>query len=150
MTLRTNELGPEEDLGGIGHVVERHSGVAQVVADRAVVPDVALGGDQVLDEIVVAQVGGEGVLDPGAVSSPGLALHARFDAQDVRPVVEVVADPTLGIEQVIDQFGAFVRNRGIEEGVGLGLGGDAAEDIEVDAAHEDLVGGGLGVILCFL
>jgi len=139
VALGALDAGAEEDAHGVGHVVERHAAVAHVVADGAVVPGLALGGDQLADEGIVGLVGAQGVLQVAGVSGAGDRtglLAVGLHAQDIGPVVVEVLHVTLGGEQLVDQLGALGGILGGEEFPGFPAGRDAADEIEVDAAHE--------------
>jgi hypothetical protein len=71
------------------------------------------------------------------------------DAEDVGPVVEGVLDVGFGSEEFVDQSRSFVGVFRREEGFGFAGGGDATDEVEVDAADEGVVVSG-GVALEFV
>ena len=156
VALGADDLGPEEDLGGDREIVERHAEIAQVIADRGILPTAARSGDEVVDDLVVGPVRADRVLDPLLVG------HARADAlsiardrgagpQKIGEPIVLVGNVAVRTDQGIDDFCAFVRIHGFEESERLGLGRGAADEVEVDATDENLVAGvGVGFELFFL
>ena len=151
VALGADDAGAEEDLDGVGEVIE-FVFVALIEADAAAVPSAAFGGEEFLDELVVGSVGLELFLHPFLI---GFGGDATFDvvgeAEDVGPVVEEVAGVAVAGEEGVDEFGAFLGVVGLDEGVALFDGGNAAGDVEVEAADEDVIGGGgIGLEAVFL
>ena len=72
----------------------------------------------------------------------GPALHEHH-VEDVGHVAGVFRAG----EQAVDEAGTPIRGRILEEGAGLGRGGDGAREIEGDPAQEFGVGGGRGGVL---
>ena len=152
MALGALDAGAEEDADGVRHVVEGHAAIAHVVADGAVIPGFALSCDEVADELVVGRVGAEAFFDEVGVGGTGDGsglVAIGGDAEDVGPVVEGMLDVGLGSEEFVDQSGSFVGVFRREEGFGFAGGGDAADEVEVDAADEGVIVSG-GVALEFV
>jgi hypothetical protein len=148
VALGADHAGAEKDLGGDRHVIQRHVEVADVEADGAVFVALAVGGDDFAHHLVVGLVGAQAVLEPfGVTVKSGQALaatdHLALHAQDVGPVVVKILYVAVTSEELVDQLLPFVGLAAFEEFGGLLQGGDAACDIEIDAADEDCIAGGL-------
>ena len=150
VALSADDAGAEEDLDGVGEVIE-FVFVALVEADAAAVPSAAFGGEEFFDELVVRGVGLEFFLHPFLIGFGGdPAFDVVGEAEDIGPVVEEVAGIAVAGEEGVDEFGAFLGIVGSDEGVAFFEGGDAAGDVEVEAADEDVVGsGGIGLEAVF-
>ena len=99
VTLGALETGAEEDTHGIGHVVEWHATIAEIITDRTVAlfPYRAGGGDEFPDELVVGLVGFDEILDEGHVGAtrgPRSSLRTVLGPQDIRPKMEPMAGVT--------------------------------------------------------
>ena len=142
VALRADDVGAEEDLHGVGEVVELVL-ITLPEADAAAVPHATISGEQVLDELIIRRVGLELLLEPLFIS---LGSEATFDvvgeAQDVRPVVEHVAGVAIGGQQRVDQLCALLRIIRLFVSSGFLNGRDAARDVEIEPAHEHIVTGG--------
>ena len=138
VALSTSDARAGENPQRVGHVVERHGAVAEVVADGAVaaLPAATRGGNQLAHELVVRLVGGERVLDPEDVKRAADAVVGVLHAEDVGPVVVLVADMTGRLQKRRDQLRALIRFLRRQKLASLVERGDAPDCIEVDAAKE--------------
>ncbi len=146
VALGAFETDAEKDADGVRHVVQGHAPVANVVADGAVLPNRAAGRDELADELVVGLVGADRVLDPELVGGLGLRgadAEAGVDPQNVRPEIVGVAHVALASEQLGDKPGAFVGILRAVEALRLLDRRNAADDVEMGAAHEGRVVDGL-------
>ena len=76
---------------------------------------------------------------------PEIDGELGLDAQQVAPLHGPVVGELGAFEQAIDEGGALVRGRGRARNCdGFLRGGQGADDVEVDAAEEDGVGGEVG------
>ena len=90
VTLGASHVGSKEDVEGIGQVVERHSGITQKVARRAGTGDGALGGKQIIDELVPGSVFGNLILEPSLVMAVVGSLDRLFVPKKVgQPIKEM-------------------------------------------------------------
>ena len=135
--VRAEERGHE-----VRDAVERHLGVEQHEAGRAVVAQAAVGGDHLEDHLVPRGVRREARLEPVFEGERGDTLPERvFHAQEVRHPVEHLHGITRREDEVIDELGALIRRRAGEEGVGFLGGRNPTDGVQVDAAQERFVAG---------
>ena len=141
VALRAGHIGPEECRQEIRDAVQRHLGIPQQEARRAVVAQFAIGRQHVPHQRVPRPVHGDLSLQPVLVEPcprplPRIVLHP----QHVREPVEHVHRRTRRVQQGIDQERPLVRTRVCQKGGRFRRGRNATRDVEVHAAHKDLVG----------
>ena len=81
----------------VGHVVQRRTRIADVVTDGRIIPRVTTSGEELLDKKVVGSVFTNGLLNPLDVGTTITLALIRAEAENIGPVVVVVADiPRVG------------------------------------------------------
>ena len=68
MALSTNHLSTEEDLCGVGHVVQGHSRVSHVVAHGTIVPGITFSRDELSRYFVERHVLPDGIHHPNGIT----------------------------------------------------------------------------------
>ena len=142
VALGAFQAGPQKDPHRVGHVVQRHPAVALVIPDGPVVPEVAPGADQFIDQLVVGLVLPQGVLDPETVGGfIGLAVVSQtvVHPQHISPIVVGVADTSLGGEEFLDQTLPFLRIGAAEKLPGLRHRGDPPDQVEIGPSDEGFI-----------
>src|SRR5208283_4903208 len=116
--------------------------------DRRVAEIAAAGGEQVAGEAVVGLVGAEGIQNPVVVGLGGIGPEVDgefgFDAEEVAPPHGAEFGELVAVEEAVDEGGALVGVGVGEEAGGLLGGGESADGVEVGAAEERAIGGGVG------
>ena len=110
VTLRALDARAEKDARGERHVVERHVGIALVVADGRIVPCEAFGGEHLAHEDIVGLVGAQALADVAAVGGWDdirRVDEVRLETQHISPDVEEMRRVAFACEQVVDQGIAF-------------------------------------------
>ena len=87
MALGTDQPGAEEDLGGVGHIVQGHPGISNIISNCAIIPDKTFGGDHFVDKLIVGLVGLEGFFDPLCIGGARVVPTACLDPQNIAPPI---------------------------------------------------------------
>ena len=144
MALRALDAGAQEDARGVGGVIQRHASVTHGVADGGILPHVATGGDQLAHDLIIGLVCAQAVLDELRIllaADAGGTAVAVTKPEEIGPPVEEVQGVPLAGEQRVNEPRAFVWRSIFQKAPRLRQRGDAPDDVEVKAAHEDLVAG---------
>ena len=103
VTLRTLQPRTQKDPHGIGHVVQGHAPVPQIVTDSPRFPHRTIRGNQVPHKFVIGPVLTDEFLDElGVVGRDKACIIRRpVDPQDVGPEMKIVIYVTFAIQQHI-------------------------------------------------
>ena len=138
VALRAHHLGAEEELGGVGHVVQFHAGIPEVVTGGSVLPGIALGGDQRVGDLIERLVLPDLFLYPMVVELAGPDLgssaHPRLEPEQVRPPVEHLALVGGGKKQGVNQHGPLATIAVRKVGTCLVIGGNPSRNSQVEPA----------------
>ena len=143
MALRAGHVRAQEGRHEVRDAVQRHLGVKEHEAGRAVVAQASVGGDHLEDELIPRRIGRDARLEPILEGERRYALaEGVLHAQEVGHPVEHLHGVAGREHEFVDQLGTLVRGVAGQEGRRLLGGRDAAGGVDVDAAQELLVGGG--------
>ena len=140
MALGALKTETQEELGGVLQLVLQRPHLA-VPSHRRILGDVARGGHDFTDELIVGLVAAEALTNPivegvGAVRLLGIgALISEESAPLAGEIVSVI----LGGQEAFNDRVALARGRVLREGLKLRRSGDAAGEIDGHAAKEGRV-----------
>ena len=141
VALRTADLRAKKHPDRVVDVGKRHPLVAELIASGRVLPDLAVGGEHLVDPLVERPIGGDRTLHPVEVGlEEDIFLRPLCKPEDVGPEVVGMADGVGALEQVVDEVGPLGRRFRVEELHRLVERGNPSGEFQIDAADE------LGVI----
>ena len=136
VALGAGDLRAEEECGGAFDVCGTVLAIAQVITSGRRTPAVTFGAEQLTRPHIEGFVVADALLDPCEVK---ISLHALgkfiLRTQQIAPVVEHVADVAVGGEQLVNHATTLVGFLGAEEALRFIRCGDAAHEVEIDAAQ---------------
>jgi hypothetical protein len=137
VALGAADLRAEEHPDGVVDVGQRHPLVAELEADRGVLPELAVGREHLADPGVVRLVLRDRPLHPVEIGlEEEVLLGSLAEPEDVGPEVVGVADVVGAFEQRLDQVVPLRRRLRVEKLHRLVERGNPAAELQVDPADE--------------
>ena len=140
MALRTLHAGAEEELGDVFHLL-LHFFDLTIPGNWGILIKITRGGDDFAHELIVRFVVGDAVANPRVeqITAARKGGLGALVAQEGAPLVGEVFGVVRAVEQAVDEGAALGGIIGGHEVLHFGCGGQAAGDVESDAADEGAV-----------
>ena len=87
MTLGTSDLVTEENLDGVGNIIEEHATIPEVVTRSGVFGDVSIGGQHRVDHLVVRHVRIDSIAEPDMPTKAG-SFFICLETKEVCPIIK--------------------------------------------------------------
>ena len=141
MTLGALESRPEEDADGIRHIVERHSGITNVIARGWIIEDETMSRDKLPYHVIIGRVLRDLLLDPLFVFD--CPVHPFLNSQKVGPELKVMRGVACVVgQQLLNEMRVFIRIRCFKKLVGFFDCRNPPDDRQISSAEKFFVGDG--------